>query len=144
MRKRSHRGEKGSNDKLESNRQPEAIPEYIDSEETSPLGIQTKAVAGGLHHHGYEFEEADTDRFDITIDGQLVTPSPDPTSITFELHNISSEGAMCFFCKGVRCDQVFMARSVAYEKTKAYGVHTQCVLDHDAMQALAKQGTGLS
>jgi hypothetical protein len=133
---------KDEHDKLEPNRNGDAAPEHIAPETTSPTGISTDGKAeGDLHFDRGDPGAADTDRHEFRTgrDGELRI-CKDPTSLSFGLTPIKSLNAKCFFCKELECDLVFMAKSRVPSRTRAYAVHSECVFDHEDLQALGSRG----
>lgn len=89
-----------------------------------------------------EFANADTDTMTLSgPGGELLAPSKSsPMAVSFRLLKIASTFAPCLFCGEVACDMTFVAKSHVPTKTKAYAVHSECVFDHEELQALGSGG----
>lgn len=131
-----------NNDGLEQSGDKEAIPEEITSETAYSIRLPREESPEGVHPNGDDLGEADTDRheFGDELGDGLQDPRAAPKSLSFELKEIASLNAKCFFCKDEGCDLVFLARSAIPGKTRGYAVHTDCVFDHEHLQAIGSGG----
>ena len=130
-------GDEDNDDNLE---QAEAIPKEIPHESSYSMAIRKKRVPSEDSDRA-EFGDADTERIDFVQGvGTLAVASKVPTQLIFTLRNIKSLNARCFFCKELECDQVFMSKSLAPGKTRAYAAHSACVFDHLQLQDLPSGG----
>lgn len=129
-------GEKDDHDQLEP---PKNIPEAIPRESSRKVDLKVEA-AEGSHSDGTDFGDADTDRVDYSGGGgELRVRQEVPASLSFEIKSIRSLNAKCFFCKEMECDLVFLAKSAIPDMTRAYAAHSQCVFDHERLEALGSR-----
>lgn len=133
--------DKPKNDGLEQSKDRDAAPEADTSETAYSIILPKHEGSEGVHPDGDDFGEADTDRHELGDECTgIQAPRESPTSISFELKNIRSLNAKCFFCKADGCDQVFLSRSAIHGKTRGYAVHSDCVFDHERLEAIGSGG----
>lgn len=135
----AQRGRAMPKDKNDIVEDTEAVPEEIPHESSRTMAAREEGTEDTDPYRACP-GEADTDRFDVTHDGELIVASKLPSSLRFTLRNILSMNAKCFFCKEEECELVFMAKTPVPEKTRAYAVHARCVFDHEHLQDLPSGG----